>query len=90
MELIDYGKTLKELREWLLLSPGYPESNLDLERWGYDDYAIIGNVGDAEAMLGLPPDCLEMDKSQIVFDTSDLEWPKSSIYTPLGCVYMVG
>ena len=66
-------KTLKELREWLLLSPGYPESILDLERWGYDDYAIIGNVGDAEAMLGLPPDCLEMDKSQIVFDTSDLE-----------------
>lgn len=44
-------KTLKELREWLLLSPGYPESNLDLERWGYDDYAIIGNVGDAEAMI---------------------------------------
>lgn len=66
-------KTLKELREWLSLSPDYPEINFDLESWGYDDYAIIGDVGDAGVMLGLPPDCLEMDKSQIVSDTGYLK-----------------
>lgn len=66
-------KTLKELREWLSLSPDYPEINFDLESWGYDDYAIIGDVGDAGVMLGLPPYCLEMDKSQIVTETSGLE-----------------
>ena len=63
-------KTLKELREWLSLSPDYPEINFDLESWVYDGYAIIGDAG---AMLGLPTDCLEMDKPQIVTEIGGLE-----------------
>ncbi|MCS3600984.1 hypothetical protein M2371_000170 [Buttiauxella sp. BIGb0471] len=34
---------------------------------------IIGDAVDAGTMLGLHPDCLEMDKSQIVTDTGGLE-----------------
>lgn len=66
-------KTLKELRNWLSLSPDYPEINCDLGSWGYDDCMIIGDAVDAGTMLGLHPDCLEMDKSKIVTDTGGLE-----------------
>ncbi|QCA17602.1 hypothetical protein E5284_06880 [Citrobacter freundii] len=65
-------KNLKELRDWLSLLPDYPEINFDLESWGYDVCTIIGDAVDAGAMLGLPPDCLAMDKSQIVSDIDDL------------------
>jgi hypothetical protein len=63
----------KRIAELVVTVPDYPEINCDLGSWGYDDCMIIGDAVDARTMLGLHPDCLEMDKSQIVTDTGGLE-----------------